>query len=315
MMSIRFQCPKCRKVLRAPEGSGGKRAECPACKAILMIPPVVSGRERPASLRDAVPENWTSEPRRVVVATPQGDIEREITYYCNTIGMEFVLIPAGEFMMGSPEHEEGRFDDEGPVHKVRVAKPFFLGATSVTQGAYEQVVGRNPSEFRGPKGPVEQVSWYDAQEFIKLLCGMEGLSARAYRLPTEAEWEYACRAGSRTRFYSGDADTALWRIGWCDDNSVGGTHEVARKPPNAFGLYDMSGNVFDWCQSVARDYPYSGSDGRDDLSCSGPRIMRGGAWDYIDRACRSAHRCRRDPTEPFSSYGGFRVAMSSPPQD
>ena len=272
--------------------------------------------ERKSAGRVVPPAGWTSEERRVVVATPDGDTEKEITYYRNRIGMEFVLIPAGKFRMGSPKGEKKRTPDEGPVHGVRIARPFFLGATPVTQATYEQLVGSNPSKFRGPNRPIDSVSWHDAQESVRRLCETEGVPPGAYRLPTEAEWEYACRAGSRTDFYSGDRETTPDRIAWYTDNSGGETHEVGQKLPNAFGLYDMSGNVDEWSQSLCSAYPYSESDGREDPSSDGLRVLRGGAWDYHGWGCRSAGRHSYIPAfAPTSPDIGFRVAASSPPQE
>ena len=312
MATIRFQCPSCGKRLKAAEGLRGRRGKCSACGAMLRIPSVASGTEEQPSPLVAAPEGWSSEARRVVCATPEGDVEKDITYYRNTIGMEFVLIPAGEFMMGSPESEDGRSGNEGPVHKVRIPQPFLLGATPVTQAAYEQVIGSNPSMFiKGPNRPVENVSWNDAQEFIKKLRASDG---GEYSLPTEAQWEYACRAGSRTRFYSGDDDSTLGRIAWYDENSDSESHDVAQKAPNAFGLHDMSGNVHEWCQSLYTSYPHSEGDDREDLSSGASRVLRGGSWNFHARDCRSAYRTGSDPGLKID-FLGFRVASRLVPQE
>lgn len=177
----------------------------------------------------------------------------------NSIGMKLALVPAGEFMMGSPKGEVGRHSDEGPVHRVRITRSFFIGAYEVTQAEYEQVIGVNPSFFKTMPGedtrrfPVEQVSWNDAQEFCRRLSDLPGEKAtgRAYRLPTEAEWEYACRAGTTTPFHCGtnlNGDQTHCRVPW--DPATRGpylerTISVGRYPPNTFGLYDMHGNVFE----------------------------------------------------------------------
>ena len=167
----------------------------------------------------------------------------------NSIGMKLKLIPAGEFMMGSQE--------VGPQHKVRITKPFYLGVYEVTQAEYEEVMGKNPSWFsKGGGGaeevpgedtsgyPVEQVSWEDAVEFCKKLSAKEG---KTYRLPTEAEWEYACRAGTTTRFSFGNDGESLAGYAWYSDNSDVKTHSVGEKKPNAWRLHDMHGNVWEWC--------------------------------------------------------------------
>ena len=259
-----------------------------------------------------LPDGWTSESRRVVCATPEGDVEKDITYYGNPLGMEFVLIPAGEFMMGSPEDEAVHDGDEGSVHKVRISRPFFLGTTPVTQAAYEQVVGTNPSCFKGPNRPVEQVSWYGAQEFLRKLCTRENAATRTYRLPTEAEWEYACRAGTRTPYYGAD----LSMIAWYDRNSEGQTHEVRQKLPNAFGLYDMTGNVLEWCGDWFDRGYYARSAEADPQgpSAGDSRVLRGGSW-FVDAwNCRSANRLDWPPRLTVDEYG-FRVVASSPPQE
>ena len=282
--------------------------------------PAAAPREKPTASKESsmvAPAGWTSETRRVSVATPEGGQEREIGYYRNSLGMEFVLIPSGEFMMGSPDDEEGRFGNEGRVHKVRITKPFFLGAYEVTQAQWQAVMGNNPSDFRGNDRPVEEVSWNDCQEFVSKLCAKEGAARKSYRLPTEAEWEYACRAGSRTRFYGGDDDSDLGKIGWYGGNSGGETHDVGQKAPNAFGLYDMSGNVWEWCQDWF-DSGYYGKSSRADPKgpgSAGYRVLRGGSWVNNSRDCRSAVR---DGDGPASAYNlsGFRVVVvSSSPEE
>ena len=228
------------------------------------------------------------------------------------VKMRTILIPPGEFMMGSPSSESGRYSDEGPVHKVRITKPFYMGVYEVTQAQYRKVRYRNPSYFSfwGNDRPVERVSWNDAVEFCKKLSEKEG---GQYRLPTEAEWEYTCRAGTWTRFYSGDGDSDLEKIAWHGCNvwhiwKYSGTTGVGGKLPNAFGLYDMSGNLLEWCQSLCKSYPYRENDGREDLTAGGSRVLRGGSWHYYAGYCRSAYRSYRAPTHASTSHG-FRVVV------
>jgi formylglycine-generating enzyme required for sulfatase activity len=188
---------------------------------------------------------------------PSDENARTIT---NSIGMKLVLIPAGDFHRGSSQEEikawndwykAGQFDvtaDDEEQHTVIITKPFYLGVYPVTQAEYENVMGENPSKFKGDgTRPVENVSWIDAVAFCKKLSDKEG---KEYRLPTEAEWEYACRAGSGSRWYCGDDVAALGEYAWYPENSGKSTHPVGQKKPNAFGLYDMHGNVSQWCNDV-----------------------------------------------------------------
>ena len=155
----------------------------------------------------------------------------------NSIGMKLRLIPAGEFMMGSPTTESDRLDTE-TQHRVTLTKPFYLGVTEVTQEQYQKVMGKNPSQFKGPQNPVEKVSWADAVEFCRKLSAMpaEKTAGHVYRLPTEAEWEYACRSGTTTAYGFGDDASRLGDYGWFDGNSDSSTHPVGQKNPNTWGL-------------------------------------------------------------------------------
>jgi formylglycine-generating enzyme required for sulfatase activity len=221
----------------------------------------------------------------------------------NSIGMKFSLIPAGEFNMGSEES-----DDEKPVHKVRINNPFYLGTYPVTQREWEAVMGdnNNPSNFKGDDLPVEQVSWDDVQKFIKKLNEKE--STNKYRLPSEAEWEYACRAGTITRYSFGNDESELGDYGWYDDNSDDKTHPVGQKKPNPWGLYDMHGNVVEWVQdrwhSDYNDTPADGSAW--ESGDSADRVFRGGCWISRAMSCRSANRNHLDPRNR-DDYLGFRI--------
>ena len=220
----------------------------------------------------------------------------------NSIGMKLVYIPSGEFMMGSPEDEEGRWKDE-TQHLVKLGKGFHMGVTQVTQAQWQGLIGNDPSHFKGNDLPVENVSLNDAMEFCRKLSEKE---SKRYRLPTEAEWEYACRAGS-TGPYAG---RSLDDLGWYSDNSGGKTHPVATKEANAWGIFDMHGNVFEWCQDWYADYPKGkGADptGPANGSC---RLLRGGAWGYYPTNCRSANRGRDSPRNRNDGVG-FRVALDS----
>jgi formylglycine-generating enzyme required for sulfatase activity len=207
-----------------------------------------SGEDRKLSIRlDPV-----SAPPPVVSRPPESTAAGR--GFKNSVGMDFVWIPDGEYMRGSPGNEPGRGSDEGPQHRVILTRGFHMQTTEVTQGQWRSVMGNNPSGFQsGDDYPVENVSWNDVQAFIRKLNGME--SGVSYRLPTEAEWEYAARAGSRTRFYFGDDEGRLKDYAWYDANSSLRTQPVGRKKPNAWGLYDMHGNVWEWCSDWFGSYP------------------------------------------------------------
>ena len=218
-------------------------------------------------------------------------------------GMEFAWVPAGEFVMGSASAEAD--DDERPLTRVRISRGYWLGRHEVTQGQWEAVMGSNPSDFDecGPNCPVESVTWDDAQGFIRSLNGRAGGSR--YRLPTEAEWEYAARAGTAGDRYSDNLDA----IAWHDGNSGDRTHPVGRKAPNAWGLHDMLGNVYEWVQDWYGDYPGgSVTDPRGPGSGSAPaRLARGGSWFGYARDCRASYRIVSPPGYRFNGIHGFRL--------
>jgi len=224
----------------------------------------------------------------------------------NSIGMEFVLIPSGEFKMGSPSGEEGRLDREGPVHTVKIEKAYYLSKYEVTQKQWREVMSTNPSNFKGDDLPVEEVSWNDAQEFIKKLNDKEVTDK--YRLPSEAEWEYAARAGTTTRYSFGNDDSDLGDYAWYRDNSGSKTHPVGQKQPNPWDLYDMHGNVLEWVQDQNHgSYDGAPTDGSawEDGSSSF-RVLRGGGFSRYARYCWSAVRQNGDP-DLRGSFIGFRL--------
>jgi len=231
-------------------------------------------------------------------------------FLTNTIGMKYVLIPAGSFTMGSPLEEPGRDDDE-KLHEVTISKPFYLQTTEVTQGQWKRVMKDNPSRFKesGDDCPVENVSWDDAQKFIKRLNEMEGNNKFKYRLPTEAEWEYACRARTNTSFsFKGDA-SKLNEYGWYSSNSERRTHPVKTLKPNLWGLYDMHGNVWEWCQDWYGDYPSSPITDPKGSAKGARRVLRGGSWNYHEEDCWSANRAFNSPDGRLLNLG-FRLARS-----
>ena len=222
-------------------------------------------------------------------------------------------IPPGRFLMGSPETEVGRWDDEGPVHEVELSAGYWLGETPVTQALWEAVMGGNPSYFRGATRPVEQVSFEDCQEFLgRLNQRVPGLDAR---LPTEAEWEWACRAGTQTATWLGDLRpgeeyaraAVLERIAWYDETSGGETHPVGQKEPNPFGLHDMLGNVWEWCADWYDPYQAGLQVDPAGPPAGSKRVVRGGSWYDVARGVRAAYRDWYGPGNRGGALG-FRLA-------
>jgi formylglycine-generating enzyme required for sulfatase activity len=217
----------------------------------------------------------------------------------NGVQLQMVYAPGGTFLMGSPLSETGRDNDEGPQGNATVPN-FYMSKYEVTQAQYRAVIGTNPASFKGDDLPVDSVSWNDAVEFCRKLSRTSG---REYRLPTEAEWEYASRAGT-TGPYAGNPDA----LTWYDANSGSRTHPVGQKQPNGFGLYDMNGNVWEWCQSKYKPYPYNATDGREDLQGTEVRVLRGGSWESSAKSCRSAYRRR---VIPDVRSIGFRIVLAA----
>ena len=228
---------------------------------------------------------------------------------CSFGGIPVRWIPPGSFMMGSPDSEEGRESDE-TQHEVVLSQGFFMAETECTQGQWKMVMGSNPSKFKGTEQPVDQVIWGKAVEYCRKLTAKqraEGLlpDGWEWRLPTEAEWEYAARAGTTGARY-GELDT----IAWYDGNCGSKTHPVKQKTANAWGLYDMMGNVWEWCSDRSGDYPTGSVTDPTGSSSGSGRVLRGGSW-FNDAGCaRSASRVRLVPGFRFFNLG-FRPALSS----
>ena len=244
-------------------------------------------------------------------------------------GVRMVAVPGGSFEMGSAASRE---KDEAP-HKVYVS-PFYMDQYEVTQQHFAKVMGRNPSRWKEPTNPVEQIRWKQAAEYCNARSRLEGLDApydpktwrcnfesSGCRLPTEAEWEYACRAGTPTSYFFGDGPGALAEYAWFKDNATRGPHPVGRKRPNPWGLYDMYGNVWEWCNDFyAEDY-YRSSPGKDPRGpqASQTRVLRGGCWNSRAALLRSAYRNDEDPGYTDACFGrdvsgfvGFRCVRRQP---
>ncbi|MCP4407942.1 MAG: formylglycine-generating enzyme family protein [Gammaproteobacteria bacterium] len=259
-----------------------------------------------------------------------------VEFTLSGIAQKMRWIPAGEFLMGSPPEESGRWDNEGPRHQVTLSRGYWLFDTPVTQALWEAVMGNNPSEFKSPQRPVENVSWHEAQDFIERI--NDRITGLSLVLPSEAQWEYACRAGTPTATFAGNLEILgernaplLDEIAWYGGNSgVGfdlqdgwdssgwkekqypqertGTREVALKVANPWGLYDMLGNVWEWCLDGRRKYRKGNEiDPLESLDGGVERVVRGGSWNYLARFVRSAFRLALVPGVRYDDLG-FRCA-------
>ena len=244
-----------------------------------------------------------------------GSVRQKVENLAKGVTLEMVYIPGDSFTMGFPENEEGRLSFENPQHQVEVSS-FYLGKYPVTQAQYQGIIGENPSDFKGENRPVENVTWRDAVEFCRRLSEKTG---KTYRLPSEAEWEYACRAGTTTAFHFGETltpDLANYDGNYTYASGPKGvyrkqTTDVGSFPPNAFGLYDMHGNVWEWCQDVWHENyngaPWDGSAWESGGDRHG-RLLRGGSWGNYPGYCRSALRVWIDAGYWYN-YVGFRVVL------
>ena len=227
------------------------------------------------------------------------------TFTVNGVSFTMIRVDGGTFKMGATKAQDSdAYDDESPVHEVTLST-YMMGETEVTQALWKAVMGSNPSNFKGDQNPVESVSWNDCQEFLKKL---NTLTGKTFRLPTEAEWEYAARGGSKSRKtkYSGGSD--IGSVAWYDGNSGFKTHPVKGKVPNELGIYDMSGNVWEWCSDWYGVYSSSSLTNPKGASSGSYRVYRGGSWGHDARRCRSTLRHSGTPGSS-GSYLGLRLAL------
>jgi len=299
---IKTECPHCGKRYRVDDAEIGGDIECLRCEKFFTVRPIGAPPAAPAT-PDPIPESG-SRP-----------------VFLPMVGMGMVPVAPGVCQMGSTSGQAG----DAPVHGVRLTYPFWIGCTPVTQTEFDAVmgVGNNPSFFRAPTLPVESISWETAADFCRRLTEMQRHVGRigedrVFRLPTEAEWEYACRDGAAgtpaaaaeppPQFFFGDDPLLLDAFVWHKGNSNGSPHPVAQKQPNALGLYDLLGNVGEWCLDW-----YAPGTADSMVNPSGPasgtrRVRRGGSWDSIPARCRVASRLGVDP-ECRSPLLGFRVVL------
>ena len=301
----------CRQFNQRSEKTVGSQVSISQVIAAMIMEPNVNEKtveSKNRSVPENKPEQKSSERSRSIAQTTGAsriDSKEKIINLGNGVMMRLSLIPKGEYFMGSSSDQIGRDSDEGPVHKVRIDKPFYMGVYEVTQEQYEKVIGRNPSVFIGPKYPIHVVSWNEAQEFCRRLSSLVG---GRFRLPTEAEWEYACRAGTTTAYYWGNSYDEQY--GWTVDNSEDTLHEVGTRLPNDWGLYDMSGNLWEWCENrYLEHYPGVGEkvnliDSPDKVI----RVLRGGSWNTKPVYSRSANRSRNAPGTRMDC-DGIRVVL------
>ena len=274
--------------------------------------------------RSALRNNYTPDEQdndagfRVALA-PASDSKDMTIPLSDTVDLELIWIEPGTFTMGSPSNELGRYSNE-TQHQVTLTQGYWLGKYEITQAQYEVVMKKNPSDFKGDDLPVEQVNWNDAKDFCAKLTATEKAAGRLpegyeYTLPTEAQWEYACRAETTTALNSGKNLSDKYKcpemdeVGWYSYNSSEQTHSVGQKLPNAWGLYDMHGNVWEWCLDFYGDYPASSMTDPMGPSTGSDRVVRGGGWDQNASCCRSAYRNSFNP-DAYWHYFGFRVVLA-----
>ena len=210
----------------------------------------------------------------------------------NGINIEMVKVEAGSFKMGATPEMENPWEDEKPVHRVTLTNDYYIGKYEVTQALWQAVMGSNPSHFKGDALPVEQVSWNDCQDFISKLNAMTG---KRFRLPTEAEWEYVARGGKKSRGYQYSGSNTLGDVAWYGDNSGSKTHAVGTKQPNELGIYDMAGNVWEWCQDWYDSYSSSPQTNPTGAASGSDRVYRGGSWRGSAECCRTSYRYNGTP--------------------
>lgn len=248
-----------------------------------------------------------------VLIFAQQQPQNSLTITVKGVSFKMIRVQGGTFTMGCTSEQGGDCsNDEKPAHKVTLST-YYIGETEVTQVLWKAVMGNNPSEFKGDKRPVEMVSWNDCQEFIRKL---NQLTGKTFRLPTEAEWEYAARGGNKSRGYKYSGGNTIGDVAWYYVNAYDkgksspdyGTHVVKTKSPNELGLYDMSGNVSEWCSDWYGSYNSSAQTSPKGPSSGSDRVLRGGSWYYLARLCWVSHRNSDDPDYSYGSVG-FRLAL------
>ena len=257
----------------------------------------------------AIQQNIVSQPavaQQPVVQAPIANSDNITIPVKDGISIDMVRVEAGTFTMGATAEMKDPNDDEKPTHRVTLTNDYYIGKYEVTQALWKAVMGKNPSYFKGDNLPVENVSWDDCQEFISKLNSITG---KTFRLPTEAEWEYAARGGNKSRGYQYSGSNNLSDVAWFFDNSGSKTHAVGTKQANELGIYDMSGNVWEWCQDWYGKYKRSSQVNPTGANSGSNRVRRGGSWGTTARACRSS--CRHyDSLFDLGRFRGLRLVLS-----
>ena len=253
------------------------------------------------SVRGGAEQGDNNSSQRVTSGTSRGS---DMTFVVGGVEFKMVRVDGGTFTMGCTlEQGDDCWDDEKPAHSVTLSS-YYMGETEVTQALWKAVMVTNPSYFKGDDLPVERVSWDDVQEFIRRLNAVTG---RTFRLPTEAEWEYAARGGSKRRGYKYSGSNSIDDVAWYDGNSGNKTHPVIGKRANELGLYDMSGNVWEWCSDRCGNYSSGSQTNPQGPSTGAYRVYRGGGWCYYARGCRVSYRGHS--CSYSGSHLGFRLVL------
>ena len=282
-----------------------------ACTVAIAQPDDGSKRpKKPTPVRPKPKPKPKSEPKPKPKPKPTPKVSSSYTddgimFSIGNVRFEMVRVEGGTFTMGATaEQGSDAYSDEKPTHQVTLSS-YSIGKTEVTQALWQAVMGSNPSYFKGSNLPVEEVSWEDCQTFIRKL---NALTGKTFRLPTEAEWEYAARGGNKSRGYKYSGSNTLSNVAWYDDNSADKTHPVATKASNELGIYDMTGNVWEWCSDWYGSYSSSSQYNPTGSNTGSFRVRRGGSWSYNAGRCRISFRIYNTPTNSFN-YLGLRLAL------
>ena len=287
----------CLSVMGAMGQNVIKRNKCSSCGKVIAQCPYRGKHPAPQPKPKPKPQ---SKPRTVSASYQNGVLRVGNASY------RMINVYGGTFTMGATSEMTEPYGNENPTHQVTLSS-YYIGETEVTQALWKAVMGYNPSESKGDNLPVERVSWNDCQEFIRKLNAATG---RRFRLPTEAEWEFAARGGNQSRRTQYSGSSNIDDVAWYDDNCGNSTHPVKTKRPNELGLYDMSGNVWEWCQDWYGSYTSYSQTNPTGPNSGSYRVQRGGGFNYIAPGCRSSYRGGQAPG--FRRYGtiGFRLALS-----